>query len=316
MMFANKKSGYPHCPIGLRHIDTADNSKALYESSFNGSWSATDIAPPTESIDGRIDDEQVDHGELQKTDALNLKDSELRYFLPSGLLEDDEAEEIALLQSLDLKASITLRRPCDAPCCLRARAYKTIDDLSQKGCYNYGTGDLFLPVSSSVWSSSSSDCGSEDSGLFPFNIEDLERSTFCSHAPSSTTSEATSFILGAQRNSTGYHHKGVRESGAIYFHGSPSEGALLSDVKVLKTGSLLGPREDVMASWGIPGFPTWIRVITNQHGYAKTSVYVPIRCYCANTTRAGLALDIASLLDLYFTVRSISLRSILHFGKS
>lgn len=62
---------------------------------------------------------------------------------------------------------------------------------------------------------------------------------------------------------TGRRHSDGPETGVIYFQRSPSEGALLSDVKFFKSGSLLGPEEDVMASWGMPGSPSWIHIMIN-----------------------------------------------------
>ncbi|KAG6888009.1 hypothetical protein C0992_009922 [Termitomyces sp. T32_za158] len=246
-MSLNKNSGFPHCPPGLEHVDTTANLKALSKLGFV--QSATDnrsnISPSTTKIGEFLHGKRV---ELQHIDAssialpnskasgtksdgargesifvtLSVKHESI-YFLPHGLLEDDEDEEIALIQRLDLKASIALRRSCDAPRCLRAR----------------------------------------------------------------------------RRHSDG------PESGAIYFHKSSFEGVLLTDIKSLKSGSLLGPEEDVMGSWGMPGSPTWMRIMINQHGYVKTTIHLPTKCYCANITRAGLALEIAFLLERYFAVQHL-----------
>ncbi|KAG6824236.1 hypothetical protein H0H93_002331, partial [Arthromyces matolae] len=87
----------------------------------------------------------------------------------------------------------------------------------------------------------------------------------------------------------------------IHFYANAKDGSLLSDLKTLKKGYLVGPEDDIMGSWGVGGSQTWLRIAVNQHGYEKKTLYALTRCNCANITRAGLGFEIASLLEQYFT---------------
>ncbi|KAG6917847.1 hypothetical protein DXG01_000752 [Tephrocybe rancida] len=312
-----------YLPLSGEYIDAFVSTRALSVLPVKGELSPTDVAftiiPPTARPYDSFDEglkKQLSHLRRDFKDSVfhnvldnkhnsiscdkhaNLDDSEATYFLPPGLLEDSDIEQNALLRKLDLKDALARRRPCSASYCLKARAYEITDALSMRDVEHSSTEHLFSRISSrsSSWlfSSSSSDCGSEDSAITPPFGTDGE-SNACSLSSRSLSPELS--------NSASTDIKPLRHgshNGTVYFHASEFEGALLSDVKALKPGSLMGPDEDVMSSWGLPGCPAWIRIVVNQHGYQKQSVYIPTRCYCANITRARLAFDIASLLDLYF----------------
>ncbi|RDB26069.1 hypothetical protein Hypma_006156 [Hypsizygus marmoreus] len=331
----------PRLPPGLQRVDTAANLKAIAALKLElndkvpkdtGGNVTISIVPPTACLSSESEeplkfdqgylhtggkyclpsllhrsymleeDEESDpqYVVLLPDDILDDARQKNHFFLPPEVFSEDRVEDEQLLKKLDEPQAPATSVNC-TDYCLKRHAEETAHVMPQTSGRLYPASALYSPVypkSSGVGIfTSRSSSSNSDSDINTFHTSDTSidgvsrsSSPFSSVTTSDTSVDSFWYPLNDD---------------IVEFRSSRNVGVLLTDIKMLKAGCLLDPNDEVLNSWGTLGWPAWIRVILNRPGYYKRSFFIPIKCHCSVITRAKLAWDIASVVELYVAAAPI-----------